>query len=64
MSDHDDDDDEDDMGTMSVPHPLLDADLIRVAEKFGQLAVEFKCVCVCVCVCVVCSVCVCVLCCV
>ena len=49
LSDQYDDEDDEDMGTMSVPHPLLEADLARVAEKFGQLAVDYKCVCVCVC---------------
>ena len=48
MSDQyeEEDEDDEDMREMSTPHPLLDTDLTRVAEKFGQLAVDYKCVCV------------------
>ena len=49
---YDEEEDEEDMGMMSVPHPLLEADLARVVENFSRLAVDYKCVCVCVCVCV------------
>ena len=45
LSDQYDYEDEDDMVTMSMPHPLLEADLARVAEKFGHLAVDYKYVC-------------------
>ena len=42
---YNDDDDDDDMMMTSAPHPLLEADLARVAEKFGPTAVEYKSVC-------------------
>ena len=56
----DEDEDDEDMGAMSTPHPLLDTDLARVADKFGQLAVDYKCVCLCTCVYWSVSLCVCV----
>jgi len=33
--------DEDDMMT-SGPHPLLEADLIKVSEKFGKPSIDYK----------------------
>ena len=37
----DDEMDEDDMMTTG-PHPLLEADLTRVSEKFGKPSVDYK----------------------
>lgn len=39
---YDEEEDEEDMGMMSVPHPLLEADLARVVENFSRLAVDYK----------------------